>query len=131
MKKVASERRLGGLANDTKWDELILWVRAQTDYRPEHRFKRIDSAHVSNWDSEWHFHLPYPLSSIEWLEISFLRIKHRATLVPHITEDHSALIESVLQTIGLDYVKGRSAFRIFGYAPRNLHDFETASITSP
>lgn len=126
LRKVASARGLGGLANDTKWDELITWARAQTAYRPSYRFKCIDTPHVTNWDGEWYYHLPYPLSSVEWLEISFLEIKHQARLVPPVTKDHSVLIEEALQAIGLEYLKGRSAFRIFGYAPYNLDDFEIA-----
>ena len=69
---------------------------------------------------EWFYHLPFPLISVEWLDISCLRggrMRHEVT-------DESPWIEAQLRAAGLDYRKGRTMFRVFGYSPRSEDLFD-------
>lgn len=124
LRRIIAERGLCGLANDTKWDELIDAMRIRTDWRPSYRYKCIDGP-CSDWDVEWYYHLPFPMLSVEWLDVCHLqevrlrRLPERVNLV-----DHSAWIEKLLKTIGLDYRTGTNVIRIFGYSPRNLDLFD-------
>jgi hypothetical protein len=122
--RIVAERGLGGLANDTKWDELIAAIRARKAWRPSYRFKCVDGP-PSRWDVEWFYHLPFPMVAVEWLDIAYLQEvrEHRLPPLVH-TVDHSLWIEPLLATIGLDYRKGTTMVRIFGYCPRNLELFD-------
>lgn len=111
--RVIEKRGLCGLANDTKWNELIGAMRRRTDWRPSYRYKCIDGP-PSTWDVEWFYHLPFPMLSVEWLDISPVSA----------VVDHSAWIEELIKEVGLDYHKGATTFRIFGYSPRNMELFE-------
>lgn len=121
--KVIVRRNLCGLANDTKWDEFINEMRRRREanlWVPGYRFKGVDGP-PQNWDVEWYYHLPFPMISVEWFDIGFQernvieRLPRQVQFV-----DHSAWIEEMLKRIGLDFQKGKSLIRIFGYAPRNL-----------
>lgn len=118
--KIVARRNLCGLANDTKWDELINAMRARTGWRPRYRFKCIDGP-PSSWDGEWFYHLPFPMLSVEWLDLSYIQEVQDQRQPPRTTfMDHSKWIEPLFQEIGLDYRKGTTIIRIFGYSPRNL-----------
>lgn len=123
MRAVATARGLGGLANDTKWKELIYSCSAMDWRGPLYRCKCIDTDHVSTFDGEWHA-LPFPFTAIEWLDVAYFEARQRGGLLPAEILDHSAEIEDVLRTIGLDYKKGKECFRVFGYAPRDGEGFE-------
>ena len=118
--RLISQRGLAGLANDTKWNELISAMRTRVDWQPSYRYKSIDGP-VSNWDVEWFYHLPFPMLSVEWLDIGHLqqviapRLPRRIEIV-----DHSSWIEPLLKRIGLDHCKGQSMIRVFGYSPRSV-----------
>jgi len=126
IRRVVARRGLAGLANDTKWDKLIDAVRAHEGWRPSYRYKCVDGP-PSSWNVEWFHHLPFPLISVEWLDIAYHgeqrpRGAARAALV-----DHSSWIEDALRRAGLDYRKGKAMFRVHGYSPRSdeLFDDET------
>jgi len=70
IRRVVARRGLAGLANDTKWDKLIDAVRAHEGWRPSYRYKCVDGP-PSGWDVEWFHHLPFPLISVEWLDIAY------------------------------------------------------------
>ena len=118
IQRVIAERGLCGLANDTKWDEFIAGMRNQQDWCPRFRFKCVDGR-PSSWDCEWCYHLPFPFISVEWFDIGFLQVRHQ---LPHRDRvlDHSPWIEEFLRRIGLDYQKGSTMIRTFGYSPKSL-----------
>jgi hypothetical protein len=117
LQRVVARRGLTGLANDTKWDELIGAMRARTQWRPSYRFKCIDGP-PSGWDVEWFYHLPFPLIAVEWLDIALVQKVGARTI------DHAAWIEAMVRDTGLDYRKGHTMLRIFGYAPRSDELFD-------
>ena len=123
LRAVAIARGLGGLANDTKWRELIDSCYAMDWYGPRYRCKCIDSDYISTFGAEWHA-LPYPSIAIEWLDVTYVQTTQRGNLLPAESSDYSAAIEDVLRGIGLDYKKGKECFRVFGYAPRDEEGFE-------
>ena len=122
LRRIATERGLAGLANDTKWDELLDAMRAKADWRPCYRTKLIISDHVSGWDSEWFYHPPFPMMSIEWIDVG--RFEQRLEGERRADVDHGAELESLIGRIGLDYLVGAQAIRIFGYSPRDMQQFE-------
>ena len=122
--RIIERSGLCGLANDTKWDELITAMRSRTEWRPSYRYKCIDGP-PSNWDVEWFYHLPFPMMSVEWLDIAYLQEvrEHRLPPKTHAVE-HSGWVLEILRAAGLDYRLGTSMIRVFGYAPRNLDLFD-------
>jgi hypothetical protein len=124
LKRLVAERGLCGLANDTKWDEFISAIRARGDWRPGYRYKCIDGP-PSSWDAEWFYHLPFPLLSVEWLDVGFLQETREHRLPPRIhISDHSPWLEELLRCVGLEYQKGREMIRVFGYSPKSLDLFD-------
>jgi hypothetical protein len=124
LRRVIAERALCGLANDTKWDEFIGAMRARTEWRPSYRYKCIDGP-PSGWDVEWFYHLPFPLLSVEWLDIAHLQEVREHRLPPRVSViDHSAWLVPLLQQVGLDIRVGSNMVRVFGYSPRSLELFE-------
>jgi hypothetical protein len=123
LRRVVQQRELCGLANDTKWDEFISAMRARDGWRPSYRYKCIDGT-PSHWDAEWFYHLPFPLISVEWLDMAFVQKTHRGMLIPPGTTDHSPWIEDLLRRVGLEYQKGSAMIRIFGYSPKSYDLFD-------
>ncbi len=124
LQRLASQRGLCGLANDTKWDEFIAAMRTRTGWRPSYRYKCLDGP-PSGWDTEWFYHLPFPLVSVEWLDMAHLQEVREHRLPPrvHVT-DHSEWIEELLRAVDLDYRKGSTMIRVFGYSPRSSELFD-------
>lgn len=124
LRRVVSERGLCGLANNTKWDEFISAMRSRQAWRPSYRCNCIDGP-PSGWDVEWFYHLPFPLMSVEWLDVCYLQETREHRLPPrvHFT-DHSTWIEELLKGVGLEYQKGTTMIRIFGYSPKNMELFD-------
>lgn len=108
----------GALANDTKWNELISFMRALDEWRPSYRSKWVNG-HVSRWDVEWFYHLPFPFVGVEWMDIG-LRQSASAT---HEAVDHSALVLSKLAEIGFEFEARGGVARVWGYAPKSYEDF--------
>ncbi len=118
---------LVGLANNTKWDELINAVRARPGWKPRFRFQCIDTidGKPSQWNNEWCYHLPFPFVSVLWFDLSIfeeIRENRLPSKVSHL--DHSQWIEELLIRIGLSYRKGSRSIRVFGYSPHILNHFE-------
>jgi hypothetical protein len=125
LKRLVARRNLCGLANDTKWDELINAMRARDrDWTPRFRFKCIDGP-PSGWDSEWFYHLPFPMLSAEWLDISCTQ-EITNNRLPRCTQiiDHSRWIVEILDKAGLDYQTGKTMIRVFGYSPKDQTLFD-------
>lgn len=127
LRKIIAALGLTGLANDTKWNELITAMRNVpiAGWSPAFRYRCVDSDFVSRWDGEWWHHLPFPFISVMWMELRYLEEIHRGRLVVPKVVDHSAEVAGLLGTIGFDYEKGATAFRVFGYAPRDRTGFVT------
>lgn len=124
LRRLIVERGLCGLANDTKWNELIEAMRDRVGWRPSYRFKCIDGV-ASHWDAEWFYHLPFPFIAIEWIDLRFLQESTEHHLPPRVhATDHSPWLEELLNQIGLEYQKGRTMIRLFGYSPKNLDLFD-------
>jgi hypothetical protein len=124
LRRVVSQRGLCGLANDTKWDQFITAMRARSNWRPRYRYKCIDGP-PSHWDAEWFYHLPFPLLSVEWLDVFCLQ-EIRTPRLPSRVDviDHAGWIEELVRGVGLDYRKGEKMIRIFGYSPRRSELFD-------
>ncbi len=122
LRRIIDERGLCGLANDTKWDEFISAIRQRKDWNPRFRFKCLDGS-VSRWDREWRYHLPFPFLLVEWVDIEYHANPHPGIRMPPETTDHSPWLIDLLDSIGLDYQRGITMIRIFGYSPRNLDLF--------
>jgi hypothetical protein len=122
IKRLVAERGLCGVANDTKWDEFINAVRARS-WHPSYRYKCLDGS-ISRWDVEWSYHLPFPFISVEWFDVASVQEEKRHRLVATTVKDHSPWIEAILAEAGLDYAKGKTMIRIFGYSPRNMELFD-------
>lgn len=124
LQRVIAERGLCGLANDTKWNEFISAMRVREGWRPSYRYKCIDGP-PSSWDVEWFYHLPFPLISVEWLDVAFLQETREHRLPPRVHQaDHSPKLEELLRNVGLEYQKGSTMIRIFGYSPKSLDLFD-------
>jgi hypothetical protein len=124
LRRVVENRGLCGLANDTKWDEFVSGVRAHKDWRPRYRYKCIDGPPLG-WDVEWFYHLPFPLMSVEWLDIAHLQEQRERRLPPRVhTTDHSPWLEELVRRAGLEYTKGTTMIRIFGYSPKSNDLFD-------
>src|SRR5262249_4961756 len=110
--------------NDTKWDEFITAMRLRTEWRPSYRYKCVDGP-PSGWDVEWFYHLPFPMMSVEWLDIAHLQEVREHRLPPRTRViDHAEWIVGLFGAGGLDYRVGTSMSRVFGYAPRNFELFD-------
>jgi len=133
FRKIIAAEGLSGLANDTKWNELLKSMRARDvkDWCPGYRWRCIGSDYVSRWDAEWWHHLPFPFISVRWFDLTFREDITIARLLPIKTIDHSAEVQDLLSTIGFDFEKGSEVFRIFGYAPRDYTDFKKEPIQPP
>ena len=127
FRKIIASRNLTGLANDTKWNELITAMRSAQDddegWCPDFRYCCLDSGWISGWGGEWWHHLPFPFISALWLDLRFTqKIRGRWLLSPELV-DHSDYLAKLLSKIGLDYEKGHEVIRVFGYAPRDRTNF--------
>jgi hypothetical protein len=124
LRRLIERSGLCGLANDAKWDEFITAMRSRTEWRPSYRYKCIEGV-PSGWDVEWFYHLPFPMMSVEWLDICHVQEVREHRLPPKIhVIDHSGWIVELLRSAGLDFRLGASMIRIFGYAPRSIELFD-------
>lgn len=130
LQAVVVARKLGGLANDTKWKELVETCHAMDWQGPLYRYKCIDSDNISALSGEWHA-VPFPFNAIEWLDMTYAETIRHGVLLLVENIDHSREIEVMLKKIGLDYKKGKEFIRIFGYAPRNEECFHSTQDVTP
>ncbi len=115
---LARRKFAGALANDTKWNELITFVRGLNGWRPSYRSRSV-SGHVTGWDVEWFYHLPFPFVGVEWLDIGL----HEQASPRHQVVDHSVLLLGKLAEIGFEFEARGDVARIWGYAPKSCEDF--------
>jgi hypothetical protein len=125
LRAVINRRGLGGLANTTKWNELLDFIRASDGWTPSYRYKCIDAVngYIAPWDVEWWGHLPYPMIAVEWFDIGMHEPVHQGHLLPTKTIDHSPWILAQLDRIGFEYEVAADVVRIWGYAPKSYEDF--------
>jgi hypothetical protein len=116
IKKVIQRKNLGGLANTTKWNELISAVRAKNIVKPSYRAKTVEG-HISGWDVEWFYHLPFPFVGVEWFDISL------STDVNGGLESEK-WIERLVKSIGFEFEVGVDVLRIWGYGPKDYDEFQ-------
>lgn len=113
IRKVIMSKNLGGLANNTKWNDLITAVRSRDDWRPSYRIKSVDG-HISRWETEWFYHLPFPFLGVEWFDISLES--------PPGIDTQWVLI--LVERIGFEHEVKNSILRIWGYAPKSYEEFD-------
>ncbi|MCF7785729.1 MAG: hypothetical protein K9N47_06380 [Prosthecobacter sp.] len=116
LRAMAARLNLSGLANDTKWNELLTAMRSGSVWVPFFRYRCIDSDFVSSWDAEWWYHVPMPMISVAWMELRHSEYDRR---FPGHRVDHSQELCELLDRIGFDYAIGDHSIRIFGYSPRD------------
>ncbi len=114
---------LVGLANNVKWDKLIDTMREKDGYIPSYRSKSVICKKLSGWDVEWYYHLPFPMKSVLFLDISTKSSIFRGHLLKDKIVDHLDEIEEIVNSIGFVYEVANAFIRIFGYAPRDYEDF--------
>jgi hypothetical protein len=122
IRRVVEARQLIGAANDTKWAVLLDAIRSREGWRPSYRYKCVDGP-VSGWDVEWWYHLPFPMMSVEWFDISLVQETPRGRLIRPAVTDHREWILALLQQTGFCYEVGQDIVRIFGYLPKNYDKF--------
>jgi hypothetical protein len=112
MMKVIFSKNLCGLANNTKWNELITVVRSYEKWKPSYRTKSV-TGYISGWDSEWFYHLPFPFLCVEWFDISL--------------EAPSGVsaewVLSLVEKIGFEFEINNDILRIWGYSPKSYEQF--------
>lgn len=125
LRRLATQKGLSGLANDSKWNELLHTMRNKQNLKwaPSFRFQCIDSDHISAWERDWWYHLPFPFISVLWFEILYTEKTHLTNPLPIKVIDHSSNLETLLRNIGFEFERGSEALRIFGYAPRTYEGF--------
>lgn len=129
--KIAAQARRkfsGALANDTKWNELISYMRSLDGWRPSYRSKWVNG-HISDWDFEWFYHLPFPFVGVEWFDIGLHEHVHRGRLINPTIVDHSPEILAKLKDIGFAFEARGDSVRIWGYHPKSYEDFPIGTAT--
>lgn len=120
LAKLVANLGLTGLANNTKWNELLTYMRGkETEWVPAFRFKCIDTSFISSWDKEWWYHLPYPFIAVYWIDLQFNQPVEKSNLSNPVRIDHSEELITILKNIGFEFEKGKESIRIFGYAPKD------------
>ena len=112
----------GALANDTKWNELLQYVRGLDGWKPSYRSKWVNG-HVSGWDTEWYYHLPFPFVGVEWFDIGLHEHAQSGKQTQSKVIDHSKEFAGVLEKIGFDFEIKDDVARIWGYFPKSYDDF--------
>lgn len=119
-------RNLASASNNTKWNELITHFRELQRWRPSYRSKSI-TGHISGWDVEWFYHLPFPFAYVEWLDIGLSEEAPRAgALLPQTFIDHTEEISQIVKQIGFEFEVRADVLRIWGYLPKSYDDFPPA-----
>lgn len=123
LNKLIMESNLTGLANNTKWNELINYIRKKDGWRPAWRSKSING-YISEWDVEWEYHLPFPFKLVLWFDIGCYEEEYKPKLLDKEITDHSNELINVIESIGFEYEKNNDIIRIFGYGPKDYDLFE-------
>ena len=119
-------RNLGCVANNTRWDELVNHFRGLTGWRPSYRSKSV-TGHISEWDVEWFYHLPFPFVGVEWFDIGLWEgVPAKGRLLAPTNIDHTDEISKVVEQIGFEFEVRGDVLRIWGYTPKTYEDFPPA-----
>lgn len=123
IRSAVTSRNLARSSNNTRWNELITYFRQRDGWRPSYRSKTV-AGHISGWDVEWFYHLPFPFASVEWFDIGLSEIlPSKGRLLPRETIDHTNEISDVLRTIGFEFEICGDVARVWGYLPKSREDF--------
>ncbi|MEG1039196.1 MAG: hypothetical protein RSE94_04680 [Pseudomonas sp.] len=123
IRAAVAARNLASAANNTKWDELIGHFRQLQGWRPSYRYKLV-MGHISGWDTEWFYHLPFPFASVEWFDIGLTELApSQGRLLARAVIDHSDDIAQVVARIGFESEVRADVLRIWGYLPKSFEDF--------
>ncbi|OPB01039.1 hypothetical protein BFW87_01180 [Pseudomonas fluorescens] len=126
IKAVVSKQNLASAANNTKWNELIDYFRQRSGWHPSYRSKSI-TGHISDWDVEWFYHLPFPFAYVEWFDIGLWQAApSKGALLPQTFIDHTEEISGVVAQIGFEFEVRADVLRIWGYLPKSYEDFPPA-----
>ncbi|OPA87980.1 hypothetical protein BFW88_18465 [Pseudomonas fluorescens] len=126
IQATVTARNLAGAANNTKWNELITHFRQCEGWTPSYRSKSI-TGHISEWDVEWFYHLPFPFAYVEWFDIGlWQQAPSLGVLLPATYIDHTDEISKVVANIGFEFEVQGDVLRIWGYLPKCYEDFPPA-----
>ena len=123
IRSIVASRGLTGAANDTKWGQLLDAMRTREGWRPPNRLKCVDGP-PSGWDAEWHHHLPFPMMSVEWMDVSCRQVIPRGALIEPEVVDHSDWIEAILIEAKFCYDVVGDMIRIHGYLPKSFEGLD-------
>lgn len=126
IRSVIAERGLVGAANDVKWGRLLDAMRQRDGWRPSYRYKCV-AGPPSGWDVEWWYHLPFPMMSVEWLDICCFQEVRRGALIEPELIDHSDWIVTILNNARFCYDVVGDIIRIHGYLPKSSDDLDSNS----
>ena len=115
--KIIEKKQLCSIANNTKWNKLISVIREWEDWRPSYRYKTVNN-HISNWDVEWYYHLPFPFICVEWFDIGLYEEIYIGQLVKNKIVDHTKKITDLLSLCKFDYEVHSDIVRVWGYLPK-------------
>ena len=110
-------KQLCGMANNTKWNELINTIRQWQEWQPSYRYKTVAN-YISDWDVEWYYHLPFPFIGVEWFDIGLYEKVHVGRLVKDKIIDHTKEIIDLLILYKFEYEVHVDIVRIWGYSPK-------------
>ena len=116
---IIKKRNLVGVANDTKWNELIHFMRNCDDWKPSYRSLSING-YLSEWDVEWFYHLPFPFIGVEWFEIGMEQEINQGKLIKRKVINHSKWIVEIVKKIGFEFEVYNDIIRIYGYFPKSM-----------
>ncbi|QXI30561.1 DUF6678 family protein [Pseudomonas vanderleydeniana] len=126
IRTAVTTRNLASAANNTRWDELIRHFRELDGWSPSYRFKYV-TGHISGWDVEWFYHLPFSFAGVEWFDIGLWQMAPSlGRLLPRTTIDHTEEISAVVARIGFEFEVRGDVLRIWGYLPKSYEDFPPA-----
>lgn len=123
VRRVIQQRGLSGAANDSKWAVLLDAMRTREGWTPSYRWKCVDGP-ISAWETEWHYHLPFPMMSVEWFDMGTRQEINCGMLLAPESIDHSPWIVEILKRAKFEYEHVGDMIRIFGYLPKSYEQFE-------
>ena len=119
--------QITGLANNVKWNKLIIHMRNKSQWVPSYRSKWING-YITDWDVEWYHHLPFPFKGVLWFDIGIKQSIFRGHLLKDKIINHSEELISTIKLIGFEYEVSNDFIRIFGYSPKDYELFLPKSI---
>nr|WP_274050681.1 DUF6678 family protein [Thalassomonas haliotis] len=113
--------------NETLWVQLIILNGMNLFLKSvngNHGNRHIDlNGHISNWDAEWYYHLPFPFVGVQWFDIGTHQEIMNGQLIENEIFDHSEKIIELLNKIGLSFDIAGDFIRVWGYLPHCYEKF--------